>query len=132
MCYEKNHILFIFKKYFPRLSLRYTKNRYSNSCEDYNLNINNFHKRVKKEIGVESAIEAYPNPSKDNFNIFIKIEKDADAEVIIYDLTGKKVVNNSLQNGINLIEISQIKSGTYYYHVLVNGEIRKTDKLIIL
>ncbi len=73
----------------------------------------------------------YPTPAIDfiNFDYYI----DSPAKISIYDITGKKVLNNTLyptQNKV-VLPIKNFKSGIYYYSFIINNKKIKTNKFIV-
>jgi len=68
----------------------------------------------------------YPNPSDGRFVISLK----EDAEISIYDLSGKEIVNKKLLQGISEIDLGEISEGVYLLKISGNT-IVKTEKLII-
>lgn len=103
-----------------------------NDCEVYNMG-NSFANRIKdSDLEKEREIEVFPNPTKEDFNVSLELGNNEDAKIIVYDVSGKELLNSELRNGLNSIETGQLESSMYYYHILVNGKIKKSDKLIIL
>ncbi len=59
----------------------------------------------------------YPNPVKDKLNIVLSSETN-NATVTIYNVLGNKVMNKSLNNVFNKIDISNLSSGIYLVKVV--------------
>ena len=53
----------------------------------------------------------YPNPASDFVNI--KYDDSCQGNVVIYDLAGKMLVEESLYSGENTIDIRDIPAGVY-------------------
>ena len=69
----------------------------------------------------------YPNPVKNTVYVSSNMEK---ADLAVYDITGKMVLNTALQFGENTINVSNIASGVYLARLSSNGKTL-TKKLII-
>jgi len=69
-----------------------------------------------------NKINIYPNPVADQ----LKISKIVD-DVVIYDITGKKL--KSVEN-TNTISVSELKSGLYFISV-TTGQDTETHKFVI-
>jgi len=64
----------------------------------------------------------YPNPSKD----FINVRYGAhlkNVSIEIFDISGKKIFHKNLKNPISKIDIQNLKSGSYVYHILNDNKI---------
>lgn len=98
---------------------------FSSSIEDFNNSIDDC-LAIEIDVGVinieDSNIRIYPNPIIDEF--FIDLSTNTIAESIeIYDINGKKVLNerNDLENGkINLVGIP---SGLYFLKIYSDGRL---------
>lgn len=89
-----------------------------------------FEVTVEERLGVNdiavNKIEYYPNPVKDILNIASKKEI---SNVVIFDLSGKKVHTQSINNKQAQINISHLNSGIYIVKAELNGET-KSFKII--
>ena len=76
-----------------------------------------------------SLFELYPNPSK--FNTNLKFEEIGDYNIIILDLTGKKVHELNLEQVCeHSLDISSYKKGVYFVKVSNQNNLFSTKKLI--
>lgn len=91
-----------------------TKGRFSNSTNN--------------EIGSSITIAVYPNPTNGSLNVKINT-KDCIFEV--YDLIGKKVMYQKLNQNETKVDVSSLNNGTYLYKIIQNGAVLKADKLIL-
>lgn len=66
--------------------------------------------------------KVYPNPSSGIFNIEIS-EKDSDNSLIVYDLTGRIVLNKKIENILETIDLSHLSAGIYI--LTVNHQSQK-------
>lgn len=71
----------------------------------------------------------YPNPTKTDLNIVLPSNID-NAMVSIYDVLGKKVIFNKLNNTFNLLDVKSLKSGIYFVKVFNNNAIFETKQFI--
>ena len=91
----------------------------------------------KPKLPNEFALEQnYPNPFNPKTTIRFSIPKKVDAEITVYDVTGRvilKPVKERLVPGYYTIEIdgSMFSSGVYFYR-LKAGDFEQTHKLILL
>jgi glucose/arabinose dehydrogenase len=75
------------------------------------------------------AITMYPNPA--NNEVFINIKNQgAPAEVTIFDLSGKRLIQQSVNTDTNRIDTSTLQSGLYLLDVTTSGR-KMQQKLII-
>tara|TARA_B100000508_G_scaffold140085_2_gene140050 strand:- start:66357 stop:69095 length:2739 start_codon:yes stop_codon:yes gene_type:complete len=86
-----------------------------------------------KSLGVNSVASnfdftLYPNPTNGGTNVSIVLENDAEATLIVTDLSGKKLIqqlNNELLNeGENrlILDSHSLAPGIYLVHLTVNGK----------
>merc|ERR1711991_101324 len=86
-----------------------------------------------KSLGVNSVASnfdftLYPNPTNGGTNVSIVLENDAEATLIVADLSGKKLIqqlNNELLNeGENrlILDSHSLAPGIYLVHLTVNGK----------
>ena len=76
--------------------------------------------------GLKVAV-AYPNPGKDVLNIRTALQN---ANVEIYDLTGKLVYSQRITDNIIPITTTSWPSGTYIWKVIANGKEAESGKWI--
>ncbi|MGE0635039.1 MAG: T9SS type A sorting domain-containing protein [Bacteroidia bacterium] len=85
-------------------------------------------------VGINAAdakenITVYPNPVSEN--LFINMAGIQDASVSIFDITGKKVFHQNLNEKVNTINVNALANGMYVYQVSSNtSETLKTGKFI--
>ncbi len=77
----------------------------------------------------------YPNPSNGtSVNIEFEALTDSDAQLISYDMMGRKVYSNSLNNRNNIsnkyeLDISNLNSGMYFVNLVIDN-VKVSHKLI--
>jgi len=80
---------------------------------------------LSTELNNNNPISIYPNPTSDYINI--SSENLNNFSVAIYDIVGKKVIND-LKN-VSSIDISHLKKGEYI--ILINSEYQTISEIII-
>ena len=81
-----------------------------------------------------SGFKLYPNPNDGNMTLDYFIAEGKTAEFRLYDIMGRTHKVVQLETGQNIYRIndSSLHQGLYLYDVRVDGEVVKTDKLVIL
>jgi hypothetical protein len=74
-------------------------------------------------------ISIYPNPANASFELYIPNLKES-AQLSIYAMDGKKVVNQNLDNAFNQINIENLNEGIYWIQVTQNNNTY-SQKLIV-
>jgi len=79
------------------------------------------------------SVKVYPNPVKDNFNIYFDKTEDTNYQVKVYDNSGKLLINKieiPLNQKLSL-NVSNLSSGIYFYEISNNSKYQiKKGKLI--
>ncbi len=85
---------------------------------------------INKNDAVLLRTVVYPNPAKEE--LFIETEVQ-NTDIVVYSITGQELINTTLKDSKTKLDISSLPNGTYIYKIKgENGELIKTDKLIIL
>ncbi|MEZ4883236.1 MAG: choice-of-anchor B family protein [Chitinophagales bacterium] len=94
-------------------------------------------------VGIEGSIEgntlsvlAYPNPSKDGFNISLNgvslgILQQQNARLRVFSIRGREVFNESIEDTKMYVPRNNLKAGIYIYVVEVNGDWTSRGELLI-
>ena len=72
------------------------------------------------EIDLSSQIKIYPNPS----NGIFKIEKSnsiGNMEIEVYDIYGKVILSQEMNNNLNTIDLKTVSKGIYMVKITSNG-----------
>jgi hypothetical protein len=92
--------------------------------------------RVKEKI---FKLSTAPNPSPGKVNIFLTVEKKGNYSLSVYDVSGRfieNLYNGSLEPGTYIFEWSGESNGRRVgrgvYFILLEGEFRKTKKVVLL
>lgn len=80
----------------------------------------------------QKAVSIYPNPASDFANVDLSALNFKNAEVKIYEASGKIVLSKSYSNEHKIIrlDVSHFKSGLYIININLDGE-KRLEKLII-
>ena len=78
----------------------------------------------------------YPNPFNNQTKIRFEIPKYSEIRIVVYDILGKQkdiILDGIYQPGKYEINYSSkdLSSGIYFYRMEINGEIKKTKKLML-
>ncbi len=85
--------------------------------------------------GIESKsltneINIAPNPFSESFNISISDINNAVFEIVLYDVTGKLILNKKNLQNSNNFSLQSLNSGIYFYKIIKDNRPIKTGKLI--
>ena len=94
-----------------------------------------FHQGVLKVVhtGVSEldfATKVYPNPTTNI--VIVELEKDITGEILIYDINGKLMISDKLDNErIKQFDFSKFSQGSYLLHININDKknIYKIQKI---
>ncbi len=89
---------------------------------------------IPQEKETTPGLSAYPNPAGMQVTFAYGLPEEAkDAEVVIYNATGVVVKNIRLPLHDNeyTVNIEDLSSGMYFYHVVVDGNRSQTKKLSV-
>ncbi|MBO7459588.1 MAG: T9SS type A sorting domain-containing protein [Bacteroidales bacterium] len=88
---------------------------------------------VEDNNAVTEFSNAYPMPAIDVVNFDYNFASSENAEVAIYNMMGQEVLRNSISSmsGKLSINVSDLSDGVYFYSLIVNGVVEKSNKLII-
>lgn len=85
---------------------------------------------------VENAeFKLFPNPNDGSMNFIYSLNETSKGEMIIFDVTGKAIATYSLKTGENnqiLINETQLSNGVYFYKVIIDNELKTSDKIVII
>jgi hypothetical protein len=77
-------------------------------------------------------VQVFPNPAINDFNIEVTTEKEEAAQVLINDVSGQPVLNNTqnLKSGKNVFTYGGLKSGVYFVEIITSDK-KSIIKLLI-
>jgi hypothetical protein len=73
----------------------------------------------------KKIVSVYPNPTAD----VVTVEETEATDVEIYDINGKKIASQSMQN-TNMVSLHGLSAGSYFLRLLNDGELVGTAKVI--
>lgn len=82
-----------------------------------------------------ALFKLYPNPNDGTMNLIYSLEENSKGELILYDVTGKLVAKYFLQIGKNnqlFIQENELNNGVYFYKVIIDNELKLSDKIVII
>lgn len=113
---------------------QFEETEYVNGCEVAQLHT--LHNMLSAQITEEETMfNLYPNPNDGTMNFIYSLDQSSKGELILYDLTGKLIVKYVLQAGKNnqlFIQENQLNNGVYFYKVIVDNEVKASDKIVII
>jgi hypothetical protein len=69
----------------------------------------------------------YPNPA--NNSVFLNFPNSAERQLVISDVTGKKIISEVIQGNSNQVDLTGLAGGVYVVEVRFNGFVHR-KKLI--
>jgi hypothetical protein len=79
--------------------------------------------------------QSYPNPNNGKFNIDYFLPTDCKGDIVVYDITGKKLAQSECKTGGREtleFDVQHLTQGTYYYSLECNGLKMETRKMILV
>jgi hypothetical protein len=80
-------------------------------------------------------MSVYPNPTTNYSNIYYSLPPGAnEGEITVYDLAGREVKKYTVTRQFDHLQLttSDIKAGTYFYQLTVNGNNISTKKIVVV
>ncbi len=103
----------------------------------YRDSVRTIYDAVDEQFFGNQSLKAYPNPAYSEFRVEYELNKSADAELIMYDITGREVYREQLGHavkGLNKKTVSlpqlALKEGLYML-TIKTGNQRLTGKIMI-
>lgn len=89
---------------------------------------------IGENMVINSVPQIFPNPVQSEVSVQLNSKVSGTASVLVYDITGKQLVNQQadLATGISTIslDVSTLKAGIYFAAIQVNGTPVSTQKII--
>jgi hypothetical protein len=91
-------------------------------------------KGIEAVVSKDSTFSLYPNPAKSLLNIIFEKPLCTVSTVQVYNQLGELVKSANIEKGtqIKQINIDALKGGLYFIRVNANGQLYRTEKLVIL
>ncbi|MCG8575660.1 MAG: T9SS type A sorting domain-containing protein [Flavobacteriales bacterium] len=92
--------------------------------------------RFTSTVGIDQTENAefnsYPNPTSDVFNIQMSNNAQGDNyTVALYNIVGEKVMDVTLTEGTNKLDVSSLVNGVYFYSIYKNQDVIETKKVVV-
>lgn len=89
---------------------------------------------IKNIEDESSVIKMYPNPVKDNLQIALKIEKNKEVKIQIFNFNNEVIQNINIdkeENSLYTVSFKGLPSGIYYIRLIIGNSIytRKIVKI---
>ncbi|MCH8318964.1 MAG: T9SS type A sorting domain-containing protein, partial [Bacteroidetes bacterium] len=84
---------------------------------------------------INTGLKVYPNPNDGNFQIDYQLSEGQKGELTIFNIMGKKLFTYPLVNETDNLKIRKsdvLKNGLYFYQIIINNNIVKREKLLIM
>ncbi|MFK8164163.1 MAG: T9SS type A sorting domain-containing protein, partial [Lewinella sp.] len=83
------------------------------------------------EVSSTTAVKVFPNPTSDHLNVVYKAAEGAPVQITVWDLTGRKVLEQSTRRTVRAtLDVSHLKAGIYLLD-LRSGNDRQTKRFIV-
>ena len=88
---------------------------------------------VSDFLGEKSQVKAYPNPANEHFFLdFSEIKQHIEtAEIEIYDVFGRLVLAQKINENLNKVEISSLENGVYVYKIVGKSSVLGSGKIMV-
>ena len=85
-----------------------------------------------KTTNKDSFVKVFPNPANGNITINHNLAaKEGVISLEIMDVMGRVLINKTINNTNNQIDINQLSSGLYFYNVIQNDKMVQSGKLVV-
>jgi hypothetical protein len=94
---------------------------------------NSFGVAIQEKSKIDT--QPFPNPSGDKVKITFTLPNGAkEGELTLYSVEGKKVKSYKVDDrfGFIMLDNSELKTGVYYYNIIVDGVVSSTQKMVVL
>ena len=81
----------------------------------------------------EMDVSVYPNPTNDQ--IVVQLQNSTDKREVsfeLYDIAGKLIQKNIVENQKSIFSLKQFKNGCYFYKIIQSNKIIKTGKIVLI
>ncbi len=92
---------------------------------------------IEEKIGENTlSVLAYPNPSKDGFNmelsgVSLEVLQQQNAQLRVFSINGREVFNETIDTSKLYIPRNNLKAGIYLYVIEVNGDWTSRGELLV-
>ena len=87
------------------------------------------------EMNADFIVKTYPNPAANTVNVLIKTNSEKNLKLNLYDINGRLIINSLViksSTGDNLfpLNVSQLRSGIYFYTLSEDNKVVYRNKII--
>lgn len=75
------------------------------------------------------SINIYPNPFIDILNIIVNDEISTNCKLHIFDLNGKTILSETIQNKTNQLKLNHLPSSVYFFRISDGNQLIQTNKI---
>jgi hypothetical protein len=68
-------------------------------------------------------VKIFPNPAQSEFNLLLDVEPNDDCKLSIYNMDGRLMMEQKIENEQTSIQINNLPEGIYVVSVLINGQV---------
>ncbi len=114
--------------------MNYSHTDYNDSCGAEKVSARLANPSETKGVSIENiTAKLYPNPNNGNFTLVYDLKEIPTASIIITDISGQVVYENTVDNMSSILSIntSDLKSGLYFIKLSNKGMLLWTDKVMI-
>ena len=79
----------------------------------------------------KNILRLFPNPATDNINLSVKLDDFNNVGIRMFDLVGKEVLYQKIDNSTPILSIQNFPAGIYFITLLKDNQPISTKKLII-
>ncbi|MDD2636704.1 MAG: T9SS type A sorting domain-containing protein [Bacteroidales bacterium] len=101
-----------------------------NVIEDDFIQERNITDLSKNAIINDTFVYVYPNPTKENVNVLFNTSELNNVTIALFNIVGHKVLSSNLYSQTNIIDVSLLPAGVYYYTISTNNATVHRGKLI--
>lgn len=109
----------------------YDTTEYEDLCNENNLRTAPEQSQIVFE---PDDFKLYPNPTNGDITIEYHLAENESGTFELYSADGALIKSVSIQSAVNVstISLTDLSAGMYYYTLRINGEMKKSDKLVII
>lgn len=78
----------------------------------------------------DNAVKVFPNPTSNSVNIECTLSDIQNAEAQVYDIYGKLLISNVINNEVSTLNLTSLANGIYVLRVIADGQIIANTKLV--
>jgi len=112
----------------PQIKLQAANNRDEIFISRKNFDDGKKPSRKERSFKNQNVVKIYPDVIKKTMHVVARSGNEKDIDFLVFDLNGNMVLNYKMKAGERKV-ISNLKRGSYMYHVFSDDEYLKTGKI---